>query len=146
MEKLPAIYLMTVQVIICTISISSYGLVSNTFTFDFSEHTGIFGFLSSHQCLYIFVIVGLFTGATMYASQGIALNYFSPLVMASAYLLEPLISQSLGCLLNLDKIPGIFTFLGTSISLGGIFMITKGGIENQKEKVNDEIPLVTINN
>ncbi len=66
--------------------------------------------------------------------------------MASAYLLEPLISQSLGCLMNLDKIPGIFTILGTSISLGGIFMITKGGIENKKEKVNTEIPLVPINN
>jgi hypothetical protein len=66
----------------------------------------------------------------MYASQGIALNYFSSLVMSSAYLLEPLISQSLGCLLDLDKIPGIFTLLGTGISLGGIFMITKGGIEN----------------
>jgi drug/metabolite transporter (DMT)-like permease len=90
--------------------------------------------LSSHQCLYIFLVVGFFTGAILYATWGIAMNYFTPLVISSAYLLEPFISQSLGCFLNIDKIPGIFTFLGATISLGGIFMITKGGIENEKEK------------
>ena len=59
---------------------------------------------------------------------------------------EPLISQSLGCLLNIDRIPGFFTFFGTSVTLGGILMITKGGIENKKQKSVAEIPLVSISN
>jgi drug/metabolite transporter (DMT)-like permease len=92
-------------------------------------------------------MVGLFTGAAQYASLGIAQQYFTPLVLSSAFLIEPLIAQTLGCALNIDEVPGAYTIVGAIISLFGIFMITKGGFENKKkEETNnkDEIPLIQL--
>ena len=69
-------------------------------------------------------------------------------MLSSAYLMEPLIAQILGCILDIDRLPGLFTFLGPVISLAGILIITKGGLENEKAPEDDvkEVPLVTIIN
>ena len=54
-------------------------------------------------------------------------KYFSPLVIGIAVLFEPIGSQIIGCLLGLDKIPGFLTFLGTFVTLFGLYFVAKGG-------------------
>jgi len=53
--------------------------------------------------------------------------YFSPLVIGTAVLFEPIGSQIIGCLLGLDQIPGAMTFIGTLVTLIGLYFVTKGG-------------------
>jgi drug/metabolite transporter (DMT)-like permease len=85
--------------------------------------------------------VGFFTGAAQYASYAIAQYYFTPLVIASSYLIEPVIAQTLGCLFEIDRIPGFLTWFGALISLAGIFLITIGGFEIEKHKNESLIEL-----
>ena len=54
-------------------------------------------------------------------------KYFSPLVIGTAVLFEPIGSQIIGCILGLDKVPGFLTFLGTGVTLIGLFFVAKGG-------------------
>jgi drug/metabolite transporter (DMT)-like permease len=83
--------------------------------------------------------VGFFTGAAQYASYAVAQQYFTPLVIASSYLVEPIIAQTLGCIFAIDQIPGILTWVGATITLGGIFIITKGGFELENEKQGGQL-------
>ena len=59
-------------------------------------------------------------------------KFFSPLVIGTAVLFEPIGSQIIGCVLGLDKIPGFLTFLGTFVTLGGLFFVSKGGALNAR--------------
>jgi hypothetical protein len=54
------------------------------------------------------------------------LKYFSPLVLCTSFLCEPLVSQAMGCLFNIDKIPGVLTFIGGMVALVGIFLVGIG--------------------
>ena len=54
-------------------------------------------------------------------------KYYSPLVIGTAVLFEPIGSQIIGCLLGLDKIPGALTFIGTFVTLIGLYFVAKGG-------------------
>ena len=49
--------------------------------------------------------------------------------------MEPLIAQTLGCMLNIDNLPGLLTWIGGIVTLGGILVITIGGFELEKEKM-----------
>jgi len=49
--------------------------------------------------------------------------------------MEPLIAQTLGCMLNIDNLPGLLTWVGGIVTLGGILAITIGGFELEKEKL-----------
>ena len=121
-----------------------FGLLLSDFTFDFDTHTGIFGFATKEYALYVFLVVGLFTGATYYITYIISLNYFSTLVVASTYLLEPVLAQILGCLMNIDRTPGIITIAGATISLIGLLLISFGGYKLQKE-LSSSAPIVQDN-
>ena len=44
-----------------------------------------------------------------------------------------MLAQTLGCMFDIDRIPGLLTFVGASVSLFGIFLITKGGFEMEKD-------------
>ncbi len=59
-------------------------------------------------------------------------KYFSPLVIGTAVLFEPIGSQIIGCILGLDKIPGALTFIGTGVTLAGLFFVSKGGSLNAR--------------
>ena len=74
--------------------------------------------------------VGLVGGALCYATYGFVLKYFSPIVLCTAFLFEPFISQTIGCLMGLDKKPGYLTVIGTFITLLGLYYV---GVGSQKK-------------
>lgn len=69
-----------------------YGLLFDSFTFDFSLETGVLGFLDPTYLTYNLLVLGLFTGAVSLVTEAHALNYFSPLIVINVLLFEPIIS------------------------------------------------------
>jgi hypothetical protein len=51
------------------------------------------------------------------------LKYFSALILCTAFLFEPLLSQTLGCLFGIDKIPGLYTIVGGIVTFGGLMFV-----------------------
>lgn len=132
--SMPPIFAITCMAAECGLCLAVFGCTffPSSFTLDLNWDTGVLGFFSSPQCLYIILVIGFFTGASQYASLAIAQKYFTPLVISSAYLMEPIIAQTLGCMFEIDKIPGWLTVLGGLVTLAGILAITIGGYELEK--------------
>jgi hypothetical protein len=127
-SKVPPLYGMLFIMIFSNIFIVIMGcMLFENFTFGFDRHTGVFGFLKADLWLYVVISYGFFTGACNQGSFAMSCRYFSPLVIGTAVLLEPIGSQIIGCLMGLDKVPGAMTFLGTLGTLVGLYFVTKGG-------------------
>lgn len=69
--------------------------------------------------------------ASFFGSAGYTLSllFFSPLLVSSSFLLEPIIAQVLGYLMGLDQIPGVMTALGSFFAIYGIWYIDCGARE-----------------
>ena len=93
--------------------------------FDTSDQ-GLFGFVAPRNafvCLFYYSFLSGFWGL---CGHTLSLFYFSPVFVMNSLMLEPLISQFLGIFLNIDKNPGIMTWLGLAIVLvSQIFIIKK---------------------
>ena len=130
---MPPLYAMTFIMLFSNIILIVLGLIvyggSGGFTLNFDPHSGVFGFLGggTHLALYVIFVYGFFTGACNMGAYSMSCKYFSPLVIGTAVLFEPIGSQIIGCLLGLDKIPGALTFIGTAVTLVGLFFVAKGG-------------------
>jgi hypothetical protein len=98
---------------------------------------GAFGFFYYESYLYVLFGVGLVGGALCYGTYGFILKYFSPIVLCTAFLFEPFISQTIGCMMGLDKSPGFLTILGTLITLVGLYQVGVGG--KKKTKITGEL-------
>ena len=61
--------------------------------------------------------------------------FVSPLVVGNALLLEPFLAQIWGFLLGLDHIPGVLTWVGTSIAALGLYFFSKGAMQREKAKL-----------
>jgi hypothetical protein len=61
-------------------------------TIDLNPATGVFGFLTSGDFLYVFFAVGLVGGALTFGAYGYILLYFTPLVLSTALFVEPFFS------------------------------------------------------
>ncbi len=58
--------------------------------------------------------------------------------------MEPIIAQTLGCIFDIDRVPGVLTGVGALVTLIGIFLITRGGLEVDKEKEEGKQKLVEL--
>ncbi len=125
---------MTFIMLFSTVILTVLGLCiyKETFTLSLDPHTGVFGFLGGGYKLaaYVLLVYGFFTGACNMGAYSMSCKYFSPLVIGTAVLFEPIGSQIIGCILGLDKIPGVLTFVGTGVTLAGLFFVCKGGALN----------------
>jgi drug/metabolite transporter (DMT)-like permease len=92
MLRVPSITAISIQAFECGLIIGIIGLLTGSFSLDLHWSSGVLGFLSAEQTLYVIFVVGFFTGAAQYASYAVAQRYFSPLVVASSYLMEPLVA------------------------------------------------------
>ncbi|CDW88926.1 UNKNOWN [Stylonychia lemnae] len=126
-QKTPSSVTVTIFVIVSNIMIIIYGLLFNNFTFDRGIETGVWGFMNSQYILYNLFVLGFFCGAVCLYTDMEVLKYYPPIVFLIACLFEPIISQSLSCLLNIDKAPGMYTYIGAIITLFGIFAVGYGG-------------------
>lgn len=119
---------MTFIMLFSNIILISFGVILfKDFTLSFDPKTGAFGFLQPHLWLYVIFVYGFFTGACNMGAYSMSCKYFSPLVIGTAVLFEPIGSQILGCILGLDHIPGWMTFMGTGVTLVGLYFVARGG-------------------
>lgn len=79
------------NIILIILGLIVYGK-SGGFTLDTDPHTGVFGFLGggSSMALYVIFIYGFFTGACNMGAYSMSCKYFSPLVIGTAVLFEPI--------------------------------------------------------
>lgn len=100
---------------------------------------GCFGFLNfvdqAFLPLFLYAVFASFFGSAGYT---LTLLFFSPLVSSSAYLVEPLVAQSLGYAVGLDRMPGVLTLLGAILAIVGIFFIDRGSRERVKETDSED--------
>ena len=68
-------------------------------------------------------MVSLLVGFGFSLSINISMKNFSSIVVGNATLAEPLVAQFLGIILNLDHYPGILTYLGGAITVGGLYLL-----------------------
>ena len=67
-------------------------MVFDDYTLDMNPQTGVFGFLVSEDALYIIFMEGGLVGAIVFCSYSMVIKYFSPLVLCTSFLCEPVIS------------------------------------------------------
>ena len=89
--------------------------------------TGSFGFVNVDYWFYVVFALGFVTGTCSYGACAMVLKYCSPLVLCTALLFTPFIGQAYGCILGLDRMPGILTIIGTLISMFGLYYVSMGG-------------------
>ena len=106
--------------------------------FSTDPNYGLFGFLSPDLALFMFGPYGILCCFFGSAGYVICLLFYSPVVTANSYLLEPFIAQALGYFLGLDSIPGLLTFLGTLLTVVGIFALQKGAKDRKKNQLDNE--------
>lgn len=99
---------------------------SDEYNISFDPKYGMFGWLDSENFLYCFFVISLFVGYCNIGFYSYAMSFLSVIVVTNVTLLEPIIAQSLGLILALDEWPGILTYIGTAVTLAGIFMLGKG--------------------
>ena len=87
----------------------------------FSNDTemGCLGFMNSETWIFAF-LVGLISGVIFWLSGMLALQIFSPVIVANSLLLDPFIAQLWGCAVGTDRMPGPPTWLGTSVCMTGL--------------------------
>ncbi|CDW85422.1 UNKNOWN [Stylonychia lemnae] len=119
-QKVPSSIVVCLTIIISEILLVIFGLIFDTFTLDFNTHTGVFGFISKEYFLYTFFALGLFCGAMSIYTATLVLKYYPAVVLLITSLFEPLLCQAISCLMNIDKAPGLMTYLGGMLTLIGI--------------------------
>ena len=79
------------------------------------ENNGIFGFVNLDNLFECWFLFGFMTGFMSSAGYIIATQYFSNMVVMNCFLIEPIISQIIGVLIEIDLIPGPMTWIGVSL-------------------------------
>ena len=107
-EKFPPLVSYSMIVISSATTILILGpLFITGITFDFNPQTGVFGFFTNGDYIYTLFAVGLVAGAMTYAGFGYVIKLFSPMVLCTGFLFEPVVAQIVGCAMGLDKLPGL---------------------------------------
>ena len=86
-------------------------------TLDSSNH-GIFGFMQ--QPFISFFLNGFMSGFWGICGYVIACKYYPPVVIMNCLLLEPVVGQTIGVYLNIDKPPGVMTYVGGMLIMAAI--------------------------
>lgn len=79
--------------------------------FDYSNN-GVFGFLRHEQLFQSFFLNGFMAGFWGICGYVIACKYYPPIVIMNCLLLEPIVGQTIGVYLKIDKAPGLWTYIG----------------------------------
>lgn len=123
--NLVVIFIM-VLVILC---FSGQGIFT---TLSMDLQYGVFGCFSLEK-LPVTLLVGSVSGLFGNGSYVMINKYFEPHIASIFFLFQPIVSQMLGLILGLDKLPGIPTWLGFLITSSSIYMITQGSYKRLHE-------------
>ena len=100
----------------------NYILTDGYALFSTDKITGGFGFLNPDEALVAFVYFAL-AGFWGVAGYVISLLFFSPVIVSASILFEPFVSQMIGYWMDIDRLPGWLTWVGTVITTFGILSI-----------------------
>ncbi|CAI2370412.1 unnamed protein product [Moneuplotes crassus] len=137
LQKLPSMVILqvsfTIQLIMNLIFYICF--MDTEIFYSFDPNFGVFGWASDTYLVYSLVFVGTFTGLVGVGGYVFILNFFPPHIVGSIYLLEPMLTQILGCILGQDNMPGFITYLGCFGITVGLGISIKGDLEKSKEQV-----------
>jgi len=139
------IYFMNIHFFIMACLLSSLNILGNGPPFELwsmNPKCGAFGFFAPDVAFVAFIPYGIFCSIFGSAGYIVCLLFFSPLVVSSSFLLEPLVAQVLGSALGIDKTPGPLTILGTLIIIFGISWIDKTMREKRVAEGGNNDPVI----
>ena len=93
--------------------------------FSTDKMMGGFGFLHPDEAVYGVICFGLSAGFFAMAGWVLCLLFFSPVIITASFLFEIFISQFLGFVLKIDKLPGWLTWVGTVVVFVGVLLLSK---------------------
>jgi len=113
--------------------VGSAYLTSMFLAFVLGELTEGFSMIGmfQHPYLWYAIYLGAGPGIMGHTLLNYLVKYVSPLTISTAMLSEPLIGSYMGYLAGMQPIPGIYTWLGGIVLMGGLFTILYD--ENKKE-------------
>lgn len=85
---------------------------------------GYFGYLTSENFVYSFIIMGVLCRSGTFIAYTFALFAYSIIIVTNAMMAEPMLSQILGVVAGIDNMPGLFTFVGMMITCMGIALLS----------------------
>lgn len=86
--------------------------------------TGFFGWGQPSNFLYTFFVMGVMCRSVTFIAYTLAIKTFSTVIVTNVFMTEPLISQVLGILLGIDKLPGFITFFGLIVTCCGLIVLS----------------------
>ena len=106
--------------------------------FSLDPVIGCLGFFDKSCALVAFIPYGFLSSICGSAGYVLSLMFYSPVVVANAFLLEPICAQILGYFLKIDKMPGYMTFMGIVIALMGVVLIDYTTRKKEKARIENE--------
>jgi len=113
---------------VCAFSIATsllFAAVSEDITIGGLNSNSVFGFLSPDYIGYS-LYLGACCGVAGHTLLNYLLEYISPLVIASSLLLEPLVGSFIGWCVGIQGLPGIWTWAGGVVLMGGLAAVVVG--------------------
>lgn len=116
--------------------------------FDLHPKHGLFGWIAAENaftCIFLYGFVATFWGSIGYL---ICINFFPPIVVMNAILVEPLIAQILGYVFGIDAFPSPFCVFGIGLIIFATYknnMVTMGKDERKTEAPLEENELQASN-
>mmetsp|Transcript_5566 Transcript_5566/g.5083 ORF Transcript_5566/g.5083 Transcript_5566/m.5083 type:complete len:126 (+) Transcript_5566:466-843(+) len=120
-EKINSLDLTLWMSISGSIVIILISLLFTTATFNNDPITGLFGWMNKEEIWFNLFVIGLMSGIGTFFFYPLCIIFFSPLILGNVYLLEPVVCTMYGVLLGLDKLPGLLTYIGSLITLFGLY-------------------------
>ena len=114
------------QILITNMYLVIGSLIFEGATFTMDRKNGIFGFMLGE-----FVLISFLWNATLacffaFCGYVIAMQYFSPLVIMNCLCLEPIASQTIGIIMEIDEVPGWMSWCGLALIIVALNVIQKG--------------------
>jgi drug/metabolite transporter (DMT)-like permease len=148
LKNLPAMIILHLISIVNAVILSLYFIFTTDTSEFFSQNPeiGMFGWASPQFLLISLTLVGPIAGVCGAGSYIVMLNYFPSHVVASIFLLEPLIGQILSVFLGQDNMPGLITYIGViGILLGlGFTIVGERKNEVKEETFSDDLEILSI--
>ena len=112
-------------------AIYSY-IIHTDISFDFDALTGIFGCFNP-KFVWLHLFNGLFLTSFGALALTISLKFVPVIVFANALILEIPLSQIIGCIVGIDKVPGFLSLIGFIIASLGFVLLAKGSHKRETQ-------------
>ncbi|CAI2367282.1 unnamed protein product [Moneuplotes crassus] len=149
LTKLPAMVIIvasfSIQLMLVIPVYVCFSGYENTVSFD--PHYGLLGWASEEYLIYSLTFVALLAGVPGIGGYVFPLSYFPPHIVASIFLLDPIVGEVIGVFLGQDNMPGILTYIGTLGVLVGLGLTMRGNLlikKQQSQKKAQSLPVESL--